>query len=337
MTDLHHLGPAEPDRLHYILDSLVAFVALLTPEGRLKDVSRNALEAGGVQFADVENRLFWECTWYTHDSVAAARMKDAVERAARGETSRYDEVVRTIGDGRLDIDVQIAPVRDTSGAVIEIVASATDISARVAGQRQTQALMADMSHRIKNILSTVRALARMTRRTARSESAFDDFIGRVDALTALHDALNRTREADEFFVELAESVLAPYLADRRSRFSIRGPHRTLQRDQAKLLGLCINELATNAAKYGALSTPDGRVDVELRAEGGTATFAWRETGVPGTTEPTHKGFGTLFVSETLGSIFDAAASRQYGADGLTVTVTGTDARLFATASPGAAA
>src|SRR5690349_14386633 len=103
-------GLSFDDRLHQLLDRTVAFAALLTPEGLLRDVSQNALDAGGISRADVLGLPFWETTWWAHDPQEQGRLREAIEAARAGRTSRYDAVVRIAHDGRLHIAFQLAPI-----------------------------------------------------------------------------------------------------------------------------------------------------------------------------------------------------------------------------------
>ncbi|MBD0271051.1 MAG: PAS domain-containing protein, partial [Acetobacteraceae bacterium] len=121
-------------RLRSVLDNLFAFVGVLAPDGTLLEANRAPLDAAGIAIEDVRGKPFWECVWWAHDPAEAARVREAVARAAAGEPSRFDAVVRMAGDSRMAIDFQIAPLRDAEGRIVNLIPSATDITARVAAQ-----------------------------------------------------------------------------------------------------------------------------------------------------------------------------------------------------------
>ncbi|HVG49885.1 MAG TPA: sensor histidine kinase [Rubellimicrobium sp.] len=175
----------------------------------------------------------------------------------------------------------------------------------------------------------------MTERTARTDEAFGDFLARLDALDAAHDALNESETAEDFFGHLGRRLLAPYLGEDGARIAVRGPPVRLARDEAKMLGLCIHELATNAAKYGALSTPQGRVSMGLSAPGadGVARFTWQESGGPPVTPPQRTGYGQRFLGSTLGALFAGPVDLAYRPEGFHLSVAGPAPGLFAASSP----
>jgi PAS domain S-box-containing protein len=124
---------AHEGRLRRVLDTLTAFVGVLTPEGRVVEANRAPLERAGLALGDVVGRPFWETPWWAHDAEEQARVRDAVRRAAGGETVRYDAVV-SLGDARAVIDFTLAPLVDDAGRVTHLVPSAVDVTERVAAE-----------------------------------------------------------------------------------------------------------------------------------------------------------------------------------------------------------
>ena len=92
---------------HRIFDHLFAFVGVLQPDGTLVDANRAPLEAAGLRLEDVQGRKFWDCHWWNHSEAVQDQLRVAVARAAFGETSRYDVVVRLAGDARITIDFML--------------------------------------------------------------------------------------------------------------------------------------------------------------------------------------------------------------------------------------
>lgn len=122
---------AESERfLRRLLDNLVAFVGVLSPDGTLTQIDARALSISGLRAEDVVGRMFWECPWWTHSPEVSARIRDAVERAAGGEAVRHDTVARIADNGRLHLDLLVSPLRDDSGRITHLVPSALDITER---------------------------------------------------------------------------------------------------------------------------------------------------------------------------------------------------------------
>lgn len=319
------------DRLHQLLNCTVAFAALLTPQGLVKDVSHNALAVAGIGLSDVKGRPFWDGYWFGHSSKTQRMIREAVERAAEGETVRFDYVARVMDDQRLTIDFQVAPIRAKDGTVAEVVASGFDVTDREIARTRLEMLLREQNHRIRNLFSTIRAIANMTFRLSAPEEALPRFTARIDALAAAHSAVeNLDGEGSLSFPALARKVLRPHML-RSAAVRISGPEARLRRDVGKMLGLCLHELASNAVRYGALSGDEGWIDVRLsRTEAGAASFSWVENG--GASAPTEhgQGYGMRFVTSSLRGIFGAPAELEFRPEGLSLVVKGAVEDIFVT-------
>ncbi|MEL7087039.1 MAG: PAS domain-containing protein [Planctomycetota bacterium] len=119
-----------------ILHRLVAFAGVCFPDGTLVEANEPALAVGGFTRDDVLGQKFWDCPWWSHDPAEQARLRDAVDQVAAGHTVRYDAVVRMAGDEFITIDFMLAPLTGDAGRVTHLIPSATDITDRVAAQRQ---------------------------------------------------------------------------------------------------------------------------------------------------------------------------------------------------------
>jgi two-component system cell cycle sensor histidine kinase/response regulator CckA len=118
-------------RTRDILDNIFAFVGLLSTDGVILDVNRAPLEMGGLRREDVIGKLVPETYWYSYSPEVQVRVQAAIDRAAMGETVRYDELIRAAGDTRVYIDLCFCPLRNSEGRVIHVLGSAVDISERV--------------------------------------------------------------------------------------------------------------------------------------------------------------------------------------------------------------
>ena len=179
---------------------------------------------------------------------------------------------------------------------------------RNSAEEHQRMLMAELDHRVKNILASVQALARQTLgRTPEAESLG----GRIMALAQAHNMLATSRWRGAELRELVETILSAHRGD-ADRFAIDGPNVILDPKSTQALSLVLHELSVNATKYGALSRSDGRLAVSWRVEGGRLILTWTERSGPEVKSPTAKGFGSklieLSVSELGGTLqrdFDA--------------------------------
>jgi two-component sensor histidine kinase len=160
-------------------------------------------------------------------------------------------------------------------------------------------LTRELNHRVKNTLANVLSIAALTRRRSTSIDDFTDSLtARIRALSATHDLLSQSNWGNAALGDIVQSELAPYMEGHESHVTMSGPSIKLAPNDAMSLGLAIHELATNAAKYGALSTIEGRIYVEwtlLSPE--LAEIHWREEGGPPVIPPTKRGFGRDLIEK----------------------------------------
>ncbi len=126
-------------RLRQLIDNLFTFVGLLDPAGTVQEANRVALDAGGLQLEEVIGRPFWEASWWNHDAAVQEQLRQAVERAAAGESSRYDVLIRLAGDVVVPIDFQLSPIVEND-TIVALVPSGLEISARVQESNRLAAL-----------------------------------------------------------------------------------------------------------------------------------------------------------------------------------------------------
>jgi PAS domain S-box-containing protein len=190
------------------------------------------------------------------------------------------------------------PERDTEGAIVGVVIVVVDITERRRSEEHIRLLLSEVNHRSKNMLSVVSAIARQTK-APNQEEFVKRFLGRVQALAASHDLLAKSKWRSIAVSELLGAQLAHFgeLIGRRILFD--GPPLDLSVSGAQCIGMVIHELATNAAKYGALSNQDGWVEiawqVEKCAEGDRFAISWIELGGPPVVTPSHRGFGSTVI------------------------------------------
>ena len=160
-------------------------------------------------------------------------------------------------------------------------------------------LAAELSHRVKNILAIVQVLAERTGDRATSPADFiEAFRGRIQALSSAHQTLMAREWHDARLVEIVQAAVAPYL-DSPARMSLDIPDVALKPEVALTLALAFHELATNAAKHGALSDERGRIAITARTEASELRLEWQEQDGPLVRPPAVKGFGTTMLSQAI--------------------------------------
>jgi two-component sensor histidine kinase/CHASE1-domain containing sensor protein len=179
-------------------------------------------------------------------------------------------------------------------------------------------LTRELNHRVKNTLANVLSIVSLTRRRSRDIDDFADrLIGRVRALSATHDLLSQTDWSNAPVRDVVRSELAPYMTEGEGHVQIAGPDINLAPNDALSLGLAIHELATNAAKYGALSVIDGRIFVTWRlVSPELAEVNWREEGGPPVIEPSKRGFGRDLLEKIVAHELKSDVDLRFNASGV---------------------
>jgi len=247
---------------------------------------------------------------------------EILARLKRGERIDHYETVRVAKDGRrIDISLTVSPLRDPSGNVVGASKVGRDITERKRAEKLQRILTDELSHRVKNTLATVQAIASQSLARARTPGDFvASFGGRLQALANAHTLLTRSQmQGADVMALVNEQVLVGAAGD---RISCSGPLLVLEPQTAMHLALVLHELATNARKYGALSVPEGRLSVtwEMRTNGGCSLhLAWKESDGPKVSAPRGHGFGRTLIEQTIQS-HGGQVSVQYHRDGLTCEI-----------------
>ena len=212
------------------------------------------------------------------------------------------------------------PITDREGRTIGYGTVSRDFRARKRAEEDMRLLNGELAHRLKNVLAVVQSVTHQTLRNATDiRTANEDLSARLVALGAATDVLTGASWRSADLRELAERTLAPH-GELGQRILLDGPRVTLQPQVAVALALALHELATNAAKYGALSNETGTVILDWRIEGAgpEAHFhlGWRERGGPTVQEPSRRGFGTTLIERSLRSYFGGTAVTDYRPDGV---------------------
>ncbi len=222
-----------------------------------------------------------------------------------------------------------SPLIDADGRVFAVASIVDDVTEQRIAQQRQQLMMAELDHRVKNNLAAVISLAEQSGRATTSYAEFrESFLGRVRALSRLHNALAATRWDGANLGALVRQTLEAFGQDASSQAAIDGPGVVLPPRVAQSVGMAVNELCTNAVKYGALSREGGRVQVRWRLvehhgpEGpiSAVELAWTESGGPPVVAPTRRGFGTELIEGAIAYELGGSVDMRFEPDGLRCTL-----------------
>jgi two-component system CheB/CheR fusion protein len=246
-----------------------------------------------------------------------------LQRAAHaGElvTAFEGELIRPDGSS-IAVMITATPLFEESGKVRGAIAAIIDISDRKRADAQQQVLLHELQHRVKNIITTIGALASRMLKGERSVADFTGaFTARLAGMAKTHELLNQNNWVGTGLRPLVESAVGSYVSGDGKNFAIGGPELTLTASAAATLGMVLYELSTNAAKYGSWSERGGRVTVSwhIKLDGGedNVSFSWIETGGSEISGPFEEGFGTGFMRRAVEYELDGKLQLEPSSTGL---------------------
>ncbi len=238
-------------------------------------------------------------------------------KIGRGEHVPPYETKRRRRDGTfVDVSLTVSPIYGGAGEIVGASKIARDITGKKQFERFQAMAMGELKHRIKNILSTVTAIARQTFVNGEEErAAARTFDERLASLARAHDVLTSGNWEEADLRAVIDTALQPYSPD---RFQINGPAISVGAHTVTALTLAFHELATNAAKYGALSQDGGRVSINWQEDQDASRFvlSWKEEGGPNVIAPTHRGFGSKLIERLLASELRGEVRLEFAPSGL---------------------
>jgi len=256
----------------------------------------------------------------------AATLADMLAKCVKEQEPQETEFVGVRLDGsEFDVAMTCSPVKDRNGHVILGSVIARDISDRKRADEHTQWMLRELNHRVKNTLAGVHAIALRTLSTAPSLDAFEEaFVPRLMSLAGTHNLLAADTWSGVGLHELVSAELEPFWQEGSERAEIAGEPLKLEPKAALALGMAVHELTTNAVKYGALSVPGGKVNVQwqIRDQDGEQRLflRWMERGGPPVHEPSSRGFGTRLLTEGLGFELDGTVKLEFDPSGVVCTI-----------------
>jgi PAS domain S-box-containing protein len=250
-------------------------------------------------------------------SAVAARKHEAVKT---GQTMRMELAVESAQGPRWH-DLHVEPLRNEADEIVGLTCASIDVTERKESEAHLRLVLRELTHRSKNLLAVIQAMARQTARHAGSIDGFlNHFSARLQALAASHDLLVRESWHGASLDELIRSQLGGYIERDAGQVAIEGPAVALKPEAAQNLGLALHELAINAARFGALSVPDGHVSITWehreRAGGRAIELDWREQRGPKVKTRRKYGFGSLVIERNLARALDAEVKLDFDPEGL---------------------
>jgi PAS domain S-box-containing protein len=224
-------------------------------------------------------------------------------RIRRGERIEHFETERQRKQGSLIVvSLTVSPVKNAEGKIVGASKIARDITEQKRSQEQIATLAREAEHRSKNVLANVQAIVKLSQSDT-SEDLKRAIEGRIRALANVNSLFTETRWIGAELSTIATQELAPYSKAAETRVHIDGPQILLKPDDAQAIAAIIHELATNASKYGALSTAKGQIDLKwLQEVDGRLILHWTEMGGPKAQMPTRRGFGTRVIEGMVGQL-----------------------------------
>jgi len=253
----------------------------------------------------------------------------------------WDRVAKALdpeGDGRYDVEYRVKQLDGSwrwlsawglvefegQGAKrkpVAIAGASRDLTERKQAEELQRLLSNELNHRVKNSLTTVQSIVNQTLRGAADVPSARAAVGaRIVALAEAHDLLTERSWAGADVADLVARAVAPFPS---GRISLDGPSLDVSPNQALALSLALHELATNAAKYGALSRSEGRVELRWKVEADRLDLSWRETGGPPVVPPSRRGFGSLLIERALCSDLDGQTRLEFAPEGVRCSITAT--------------
>lgn len=246
--------------------------------------------------------------------------RDSVDRLygralERGEPWSFEcRILRCDGEQRW-ITATGQPLRNDEGRIVRLIGHVMDITHIKRNEEKLRTLLNELNHRVRNTLTIIQSIAALSFPDGVSvEQGRKDFSGRIQALAQAHALLTAEEWSGAKMGDLVRNALMPY-CEIEQRASIGGPEVWLPSKTAVSLAMVLNELATNAVKHGALSTPEGHITVrwsaERTAQGCSCEVSWTESGGPPVTEPERKGFGLVLVGSLMPAELEGKADLRF--------------------------
>lgn len=300
------------ERFRRIFEQTSDLILTADLEQVITDCNPSAAAAVGLGRSDVIGRKISEFIAPDELERATGALR---EKPEQGATSRYDVRVRSSTDDWLLWEIDSGLTFDDEGEPVGLHVVGRDVTERKRLERHQQLLVGELNHRVKNTLAIVQSLAHQTfKKDLASRKEITRFEGRLQALASAHNLLTQRNWESASIDEVILEALGPFCAQNRCK--VEGPRLMLPPRSAVALALATHELATNAAKYGALSNDSGRISVSWTLDSDRLEFVWREEGGPPVVPISTTGFGTKLIRRSLAAELGGTVDLEFDPGGL---------------------
>jgi PAS domain S-box-containing protein len=266
----------------------------------------------------------------TDENILEGESLDAVSALKRavldtGTPQDTDVGIRFYADDVRWYDLHVEPLRDVTGAITGLIGAAVDVTARKEDEAHLRLLMREITHRSKNLLAVIQAMARQTGRHTNSTEVFlEQFDARLQALAASHDVLIEEGWHGASLGELVSLQFQRLFDSVIDQVCVDGPTVLLKPEAAQALGVALHELAVNAKRFGALSVRRGRVTISWsrmpQPEGDSVELRWVEKNGPPVSTPSHRRFGTMIIERHLAHAINGTVVLSFPPEGVVCEV-----------------
>jgi two-component sensor histidine kinase len=313
LTTIHTALLANTEFSRQILENSTDCIMVLDPDGRLEFMS-----AGAMRVMEIDDFApFAMCPWveFWHGE-QRGMAQEAVSAANAREVGRFVGPTSTAKGNMRWWEVVVSPIRGPEGSIEKLLSISRDVTVRHTADEHQRMLFEEMRHRIKNTLTTTLGIVEQSLRSAATvEEARQAIWARLVAMGKAHDLLIENEWISADIRDVVAGAMNAYIGN-GSRVAMTGEPILLTSRAALTLALLLNELGTNAVKYGAWSTPAGQVTVSWLVEGNQFHFRWSEQHGPSVAPPTRRSFGTRLVETVLPKALEGVAALRYEPTGL---------------------
>ncbi|QTC91066.1 PAS domain-containing protein [Brevundimonas goettingensis] len=249
----------------------------------------------------------------------------SVAAAASGKVSRFSADCPTAKGTMKSWDVAVTPIRNDRGEIIALQSLSHDVTRREQDRRESALVSRELAHRIKNLFAVVDSLVYLSGRSQPTSHPFvaslrERLGGLGRAISFIHPMDARdVNEAPRSIKGLIATLLAPY-EQAGAHVAVTGDDADVGQDAVTSVAMVLNELATNAVKYGAMRDLVGHLAIDLKRDGERLILVWKETGVGRPADAVTEGFGTSLLDRTVKSQLSGVITRDWAPDGLIVTI-----------------
>ena len=257
-------------------------------------------------------------TWAGKPAQESTQPSGTKRSAARTDFTAWTEEIRGMSASWSGPEVNLA--MSLRSSLIEVVLKLSDLAMqeRIKAQKQQDVLIAELNHRVRNILNLIRGLINQSRRDASEIDDFAELIGgRINALANAHDNITRENWSAASLHALIRAEAEAYVSSELNRISILGEDVLITPEAYTVLALVLHEMTTNSVKYGALSNRKGRLTIHLSERDGGLHICWKESGGPKVKPPKRRGFGSTIIENSLPFELKGTAVLSFDDQGLT--------------------